>query len=185
MFYGTDRARGNNDKPENYYTGKRGFPAFGIAQVSVPIKGGDRSALPGPSWWRLQFKPNPAKHVILTSVYSLGRDTFVDELRASLASADVRDALASSTATTCGSRMPRVEPHRSPWTSSLKAGRFYIVGRPPPTRSSTRRMKTQSTGLGNTSRSFCTSRLPRSERDVHVIAHSIGNRSTHEYARAP
>jgi esterase/lipase superfamily enzyme len=93
VYYGTDRARGDNDAPQNYYTGKRGSPAFGIAHVSVPTKGRDVGELPGPSWWRLQFKANPAEHVILVDVQSVDSDTFVDKLRASLASADARDAL--------------------------------------------------------------------------------------------
>ena len=92
VFYGTDRAYGNN-APKNYYTGKRGSPTFGVAQVSVPTKHRDVGELTGPTWWRLQFKPNPTKHIILMDVQSLGVDTFVNELRDSLASADMRDAL--------------------------------------------------------------------------------------------
>jgi esterase/lipase superfamily enzyme len=93
VFYGTDRARGDDDALNNYYTGKRGSPTFGVAHVSVPTKDRNVGELTGPTWWRLQFKPNPTKHVILIDVQSLGRDTFVNELRDSLASADARDAL--------------------------------------------------------------------------------------------
>jgi Alpha/beta hydrolase of unknown function (DUF900) len=92
VFYGTDRAQGGGG-PKNYYTGKRGSSTFGIARVSVPIKGRHRGELTGPMWWRLQFKPNPEKHVILIDVRSLGRHNFIDELRDSLASADACDAL--------------------------------------------------------------------------------------------
>ena len=92
VFYGTDRARGG-DTPKNYYTGKHGPPTFGVAHVSVPTKDRNLGELTGPTWWRLQFKPNPTKHVILIDVQSLGRDTFVNKLRNSFASADARDAL--------------------------------------------------------------------------------------------
>ncbi|SEP45294.1 Esterase/lipase superfamily enzyme [Rhodospirillales bacterium URHD0017] len=95
VFYGTDRARGPDDGPKTYYTGKRGSPAFGIARVSVPVGTEDRKVgqLTGPAWWRFEFKADAAKHVILVDVQALGRDAFVSEVRHSLVSADARDAL--------------------------------------------------------------------------------------------
>ena len=93
VFYGTDRARGDDDAPKNYYTGERGSPTFGVARVSVPTKDRNIGELTGPTWWRLEFKPNPTKHVILINIQSLGRDIFIRELRNSLALADARDAL--------------------------------------------------------------------------------------------
>jgi esterase/lipase superfamily enzyme len=93
VFYGTDRAHGGGDAPKNYYTGSRGSPTFGVALASVPRRGRKVGELTGPTWWRLEFKPNPTKHVILIDVQSLGRDTFVNELHDSLALADSRDAL--------------------------------------------------------------------------------------------
>jgi esterase/lipase superfamily enzyme len=92
VFYGTDRARGD-DTPANYFRGARGVPAFGIAEVSVPRRGRDLGELTGPSWWRFEFTADPAKHVILKTVGSLGRDAFVASLADSLAAADQRDAL--------------------------------------------------------------------------------------------
>jgi esterase/lipase superfamily enzyme len=92
VFYGTDRARGG-DTPQDYYTGKRGSPTFGVAHVNVPTKDRSLGELTGPTWWRFQFKPNPAKHVILIDVQSLARDNFVNNLRDSFASVDARDAL--------------------------------------------------------------------------------------------
>jgi esterase/lipase superfamily enzyme len=92
VFYGTDRARGD-DTPANYFRGARGAPAFGIAEVSVPTRGRDLGELTGPSWWRFEFTADPAKHVILTTVGALGRDAFVASLKDSLAAADQRDAL--------------------------------------------------------------------------------------------
>jgi esterase/lipase superfamily enzyme len=92
VFYGTDRARGD-DTPTNYFRGERGAPAFGIAEVSVPTRGRDLGELTGPSWWRFEFTADPAKHVILKTVGSLGRDAFVASLADSLVAADQRDAL--------------------------------------------------------------------------------------------
>lgn len=93
VFYGTDRARGESDTASAYYSGKRGSRSFGIAHVSVPTVGRDKGELTAPSWWKFEFSEDPAKHVILTCVQALERDSFVDQLRESLASADVRDAL--------------------------------------------------------------------------------------------
>ena len=92
VFYGTDRARGD-DTPANYFRGERGVPVFGIAEVSVPTRGRDLGELTGPSWWRLEFTADPAKHVILKSVGALGRDVFVTSLADSVAAADERDVL--------------------------------------------------------------------------------------------
>ncbi|WP_082907830.1 alpha/beta hydrolase [Bradyrhizobium neotropicale] len=92
VFYGTDRARGD-DTPANYYTGRRAGPAFGIAEVSVPTRGRNVGELTGPSWWRLEFSQDPEKHVILMAVEMLGRDVFTASLADSLAAADQRDVL--------------------------------------------------------------------------------------------
>ncbi|UVO39032.1 alpha/beta hydrolase [Bradyrhizobium arachidis] len=92
VFYGTDRARGD-DTPANFFRGERGTPSYGVAEVSVPTRGRDLGELTGPSWWRLEFSPNPEKHVILKSVGALGRGVFVTSLKESLAAADSRDVL--------------------------------------------------------------------------------------------
>ncbi|WP_369722354.1 alpha/beta hydrolase [Bradyrhizobium sp. LLZ17] len=92
VFYGTDRARGD-DTPANYFRGERGGLAFGIAEVSVPTRGRDLGELTGPSWWHLEFTADPARHVILKSVGVLGRDVFITSLADSLAAADGRDVL--------------------------------------------------------------------------------------------
>jgi esterase/lipase superfamily enzyme len=92
VFYGTDRARGD-DTPANYFGGERGALAFGIAEVSVPTRGRDLGELTGPSWWRLQFTADPAKHVILRTVGPLGRNDFVTSLADSLAAAGERSVL--------------------------------------------------------------------------------------------
>ncbi|MBR0774390.1 alpha/beta hydrolase [Bradyrhizobium diazoefficiens] len=92
VFYGTDRARGD-DTPSGYFRGLRGALAFGIARVSVPTRGRELGELTSPRWWRLEFSEDPEKHVILTGVEALDRDVFTTTLKDSLAAADERDAL--------------------------------------------------------------------------------------------
>lgn len=93
LFYGTDRARGTGDEPKNYYAGKRGSLALGVAHVSVPTQGRAVGDLTTPAWWRLEFKQDRSKHVVLIDVRSRERSAFVAELRDSLTLADERDVL--------------------------------------------------------------------------------------------
>jgi esterase/lipase superfamily enzyme len=92
VFYGTDRASTDDPDPQNRYSGSRGSLGFGVARVSIPV---DKPVgeLPGPSWWRLEFRPDPSKHVVLLDVRSLAWDDFAGELRGSLASVGEMDAL--------------------------------------------------------------------------------------------
>lgn len=91
IFYGTDRAPAN-DTPQPGYSGTRGTPGFGVARVSVPTDH-KLGKLEGPRWWRLEFRPDPSKHIVLLDVQPLARDAFLGALRDSLASGDERDAL--------------------------------------------------------------------------------------------
>lgn len=93
VFYGTDRAPSNN--LDGRYGGDRGEPGYGIAEVSVPTDSTVRAVgeLSGPKWWRLEFRPDKTKHVVLRDVRPLARDAFVTALRDGLASADQADAL--------------------------------------------------------------------------------------------
>jgi esterase/lipase superfamily enzyme len=94
VFYGTDRAFRNDTDPRRCYLGERGALGFGVARVSIPASSAhDIGELESPHWWRLEFQPDVHKHVVLLDLRPLGRDSFVDELRASLASADERDVL--------------------------------------------------------------------------------------------
>jgi len=65
VYYATDRAREGNS-----YSGARGSLEFGRVEVSVPD---DRrmGELPKPSCWRLEFRPDPEKHVVLLGVTQL------------------------------------------------------------------------------------------------------------------
>ncbi|MEO0370245.1 MAG: alpha/beta fold hydrolase [Pseudomonadota bacterium] len=67
VFYATDRARTGDPKPEEFYGWGRGELELGTATVTIPdihTKG----LVETPSIWRLEFGPNPAKHVVLRRV---------------------------------------------------------------------------------------------------------------------
>lgn len=81
VFYGTDRKREGSNDPAEIYGGKRGELELGKCEVSIPFDH-RLGELEAPSFWRLQFREDPEKHVVLLSVEPQPRDEFVAELRA-------------------------------------------------------------------------------------------------------
>ena len=79
IYYATDRARDGDS-----YSAARGPLAFGRVEVSVPDER-KMGELPKPSLWRLQFRPDPEKHVILLSVTPLSLDDWKTGARAAQA----------------------------------------------------------------------------------------------------
>ncbi len=88
--YATDRTATTPD--EGYFSAGRGELTFGIAQVSMPDDH-RMGALENPRWWRLEFRPNPDKHVAVMSVGELERDRFIERMRESIAGDASNDAL--------------------------------------------------------------------------------------------
>lgn len=80
VYYATDRARSGKDRPSQYYGSGRGELELGVATVTVP-----NTHVPGvleaPSIWKLEFRANPAKHVVLHSVEPLDPDSFYGRLQ--------------------------------------------------------------------------------------------------------
>jgi len=92
VFYGTDRAMREDESSAWRYTGERGEPGFGIARVSIPAN--HRIAeLEGPTWWKLEFRPDSKKHVALMEASPCDNTVFVTQLTASLEVADARAVL--------------------------------------------------------------------------------------------
>jgi esterase/lipase superfamily enzyme len=91
VFYGTDRrpsAAGDG------YLGRRGEGvSYGVARVTVPTEGRGLGELSGPRWWRLEFKADLQRHVILSAAVACDRDAFLAGLRSALATADDSDLL--------------------------------------------------------------------------------------------
>lgn len=91
VFYGTDR---NPSDANDHYEGRRGDDvSYGVARVTVPTEGRDLGELTSPKWWKLDFKADPVRHVILTSVDRCDRASFVAQLQTALAAADESDLL--------------------------------------------------------------------------------------------
>lgn len=67
IFYATGRARTGSPGAVRFYGGKRGALEYGRAVVSVP-RDREIGELPTPSIWTFEFRPDPARHFILTKV---------------------------------------------------------------------------------------------------------------------
>jgi esterase/lipase superfamily enzyme len=80
VFYGTDRAAAADVQKDPYYGGGRGELTFGIGEVSIPSRR-PKGTIPRPTWWRLEFRENPARHVAVARVTSQGRDQFLQGIR--------------------------------------------------------------------------------------------------------
>lgn len=95
IFYGTDRALKRKTEEGNYfYANKRctdGRIALGICDVSIPHdhKMGDFDS---PCIWKLQFKANPKKHIVLLNTVQRDRQAFFGELRQRVAQDSGRSA---------------------------------------------------------------------------------------------
>jgi esterase/lipase superfamily enzyme len=92
VFYGTDRRAESDATVAPYYGADRGTLAFGSAEVSIPSNR-DRGTLPRPAWWRLEFRENPARHVMVTAVRPLARETFLADIRSTFQQASQKHAL--------------------------------------------------------------------------------------------
>jgi len=83
IYYATDRARTGDEDPDSFYGGDRGTLELGTATVSIPQR-----HMPGkierPSIWTLEFREDPAKHVILKSVTPGDNEEVFAEMRGQL-----------------------------------------------------------------------------------------------------
>lgn len=83
VYFATDRNATGKDAPNKRFGGERGELRFGVCEVSIP-----RRHKPGNiesrSVWRLQFRENPDRHVVLKSVQPRTPDAFLSELARSM-----------------------------------------------------------------------------------------------------
>lgn len=92
VFYATDRARTGKSRPARFYGSDRADELdYGHLEVTIP-----RVHVPGaveaPSVWRLEFSPDPAKHLMLQSITPVEKDAFFSRMNDTLAQSDANDA---------------------------------------------------------------------------------------------
>ena len=91
VFYGTDRAPELNNGITEYTADQDGELHLGVATVTIPASH-TYGELESPSIWRLEFRPNPERHVTLRSVDELDENTFQSALERYMQKADSREA---------------------------------------------------------------------------------------------
>lgn len=80
VFFGADRAYERRDG-EIRFTDEPGDDlAYGVARVSIPPNH-VRGELESPAWWRFEFVPDPARHIMFQSMELQASDDFFAELR--------------------------------------------------------------------------------------------------------
>ncbi|MFF7445557.1 MULTISPECIES: alpha/beta hydrolase [unclassified Streptomyces] len=92
VMYATDRAADASDEGTVTYGSSRGELSYGRATVSVPDER-PVGTVGKPRWWRLQFRPDPSRDVLLGAVEPFGADAFADQVRTQLDTAAEREAL--------------------------------------------------------------------------------------------
>ena len=92
VWYATDREDTGNKDPGERYSGNRGKLQFGRVEVSIPDKH-DRGRLEKPRWFRLEFREDPEKHVVLLTLDQLDATAWKAELKQKLPECSKRDLL--------------------------------------------------------------------------------------------
>ena len=94
VFYATDRQPTGNSAAGNFYGGDRQLDEtlhFGTLDVSIP-RDHRMGHIERPSIWRLEFRQDPDKHVVLLSVLPKSEQEFYTELANKVQSSANKDA---------------------------------------------------------------------------------------------
>lgn len=91
VFYGTNRAATDETDPGAMYGSERGPLQFGVCDVSIP-RTHQTGELEAPSIWKLEFRENPKKHVILASVEPTDGSRFLSELQSTITRSEDQEA---------------------------------------------------------------------------------------------
>jgi esterase/lipase superfamily enzyme/nucleoid DNA-binding protein len=93
VFYGTDRLETGKKDASDYYGSDRGSGLrFGMCAVTVP-KDHRIGQLESPSIWKLEFREDPAKHVVLKEVTPLPPEDFYAQLKSGIGESGRKEAL--------------------------------------------------------------------------------------------
>ncbi len=94
VFYATDRQPTGNSAPGNFYGGDRQLDEtlhFGMLDVSIP-RDHRMGHIERPSIWKLEFRQDPDKHVVLLSVLPKSEQEFYTDLANKVQSSANKDA---------------------------------------------------------------------------------------------
>ncbi|WP_417385716.1 alpha/beta hydrolase [Gimesia sp.] len=80
VFYGTDRNLTGSPHPKTYFGTRRASLSLGFCDVSIP-ENHEAGKLESPKIWKLEFRENPDKHVVLKSIEPASGSDFLLQLR--------------------------------------------------------------------------------------------------------
>jgi esterase/lipase superfamily enzyme len=92
VWYATDRENTGAKAPADRYSGERGTLQFGRVEVSIPDSH-EKGKLEKPRLFKLQFRSDPEKHVILSAVDEMDAGAWKSEIRGKLGTCSKRDVL--------------------------------------------------------------------------------------------
>lgn len=97
VFYGTDRKKTGNAKLSKFYGGERNNQAtdgpmeYGICKISIPPNH-KVGQIESPKWWKLEFRPNVKKHVVLQTIDQNSKEDFFQKLKNTVAASQQQQA---------------------------------------------------------------------------------------------
>jgi esterase/lipase superfamily enzyme len=91
IYYATDRARTGSDLPSDFYGGQRGEIELGTATVSIPLSHRP-GAIEAPSIWSFEFREDPERHIVLSSVIPKADAAVFAEMQEQLKDKDAKEA---------------------------------------------------------------------------------------------
>lgn len=95
VFYGTDRARQRNRPVEERFGPGRMTSRdlhLGVCKVSVP-RDHRMGEIERPSIWKLEFTPDPTRHMVLLGLEELGKERFYRRLQGKLGKSGAKELL--------------------------------------------------------------------------------------------
>lgn len=88
VYYATDR---NKDLTHHYGNSRAYDITYGVCKISLPTNR-KKGEIPRPHWWKLQFKEDPDRHVIIQQINEKSKADFFEDLKHKIGSASHQDA---------------------------------------------------------------------------------------------
>ncbi|MCU0938770.1 MAG: alpha/beta hydrolase [Burkholderiaceae bacterium] len=175
VFFGTDRARADEGAVVGF-SGERGPPSVGVAEVSIPDDP-RMGRVDRPRWWKLEFREDPQKHLMVHSISALAETDFVARARSTLEGTNRKQVLVFVHGYKVGFRDALV-------TAAQLAYDLHFEGLAAlyswPSEGSLPRYTVDEANVGRSRAHFTAFiELLRQRLDadaVHIVAHSMGNR---------
>jgi esterase/lipase superfamily enzyme len=190
VYYGTNRAETGSQVPKQMYGTRRSETSFGFCDVSIP-RHHQAGRLEAPSIWRLEFREDPRKHIVLMRILKRSREQFLSTLQQEVWSSMSLVDTPDGPALTGGEVFVFVHGYNNTFEDAARrtaqiaydlkfAGAPVMYSWPSQAKSSLEAYRTDGQMAGWSEEhliDFVTTLAQESgARRIHLIAHSMGNR---------